>query len=78
MTVIKRLHQPTLFIHGDRDTIVPYTMGQALFDAVDAPKAFYTIPGAGHNDTYDIAGAKYTEVLDQFITFLIPRPLATG
>jgi fermentation-respiration switch protein FrsA (DUF1100 family) len=64
---IKRLHQPTLFIHGDRDTSVPYKMGQTLFEAVDAPKAFYTIPCAGHNDTYDIAGAKYTEVLDQFI-----------
>jgi fermentation-respiration switch protein FrsA (DUF1100 family) len=67
ISVIKRLHQPTLFIHGDQDTIVPYKMGQALFDAMNAPKAFYTIPGAGHNDTYDIGGEKYTEVLDQFI-----------
>ena len=67
MVAIKQLHQPILFIHGDRDTIVPYKMGQALFEAVRAPKVFYTIPGAGHNDTYEIAGAKYTDVLDQFI-----------
>lgn len=67
IATIKRVHQPTLFIHGDHDTIVPYKMGQALFDAANTPKIFYTIPGAGHNDTYEIAGTKYIEVLDRFI-----------
>lgn len=67
VATIKRVNQPILFIHGDHDTIVPYKMGQALFAATTTPKIFYTIPGAGHNDTYEIAGAKYIEVLDRFI-----------
>ncbi len=71
IATIKRLRRPTLFIHGDHDTIVPYKMGRALFGATNAPKVFYTIPGAGHNNTYEIAGAKYIEMLDRFIRAVV-------
>lgn len=64
---ITKVRRPTLFIHGDKDTIVPYKMGRVLFEAVNAPKLFYTVSGAGHNDTYECAGKQYGQVLDRFI-----------
>lgn len=39
---------PTLFIHGDQDNFVPYSMHQELYDASSAEKEILTIEGAGH------------------------------
>ena len=56
---IGRLRSPLLVFHGERDDIVPHRMGKELFDRVPQPKSFYSITGAGHNDTYDVGGAPY-------------------
>jgi len=64
---------PTLFIHGDRDEIVPYEQGQRVFNAAAGPKAFFTIPGATHNDTYVVAGQRYFDRLREFIESM-PAP----
>ena len=39
---------PLLFIHGDRDRIVPISNGEALFEAAPEPKKFLRVPGARH------------------------------
>ena len=59
---------PTLFIHGDSDEIVAYRLGRALFERAKEPKQFYTIPGALHNDTFDVGGEEYFRVLAGFVT----------
>lgn len=43
-----------LFVHGDKDPITPYNLGQGAFAAAPAdwPKAFFTLPGQGHVDPY--------------------------
>jgi fermentation-respiration switch protein FrsA (DUF1100 family) len=41
---------PVLIVHGDRDAVIPFSDGQALFAAARQPKAFVRIPGGGHND----------------------------
>ena len=41
-----------LFVHGDRDPIVPYWSGRLAWDAVPWPKAFVTLEGQGHIDPY--------------------------
>jgi fermentation-respiration switch protein FrsA (DUF1100 family) len=56
---IGRLKSPLLVFHGDRDDIVPHRMGKELFDRAPQPKAFYSIAGAGHNDTYRVGRAAY-------------------
>jgi len=58
---IGRLKSPLLIFHGTRDDIVPHRMGKELFDRAQQPKSFYSIAGAGHNDTYDVGGAPYWE-----------------
>lgn len=43
-------HGPLLQSHGDKDTIVPYHFGKALFQAANEPKIFLELPGHNHND----------------------------
>jgi uncharacterized protein len=69
---IGRITAPILFFHGDLDDIVPYRCGLELFDAAPSPKEFVAIPGAGHNDTYLVAGTSYFDRLRQFIRILPP------
>ena len=58
---------PLLFFHGDRDRTVPHALGQRLFEAAPEPKAFETLPGAGHNDTVQWGGRSYLERIRRFL-----------
>jgi fermentation-respiration switch protein FrsA (DUF1100 family) len=64
---IGRIRCPILIVHGDRDEIVPYQQGRELFAAAHPPKAFYTVRGAGHNDTYVVGGEVYFQRLRELI-----------
>jgi len=61
------IEEPILFIHGDRDEIVPYELGRRLFEATTAEKDFYTIKGAHHNDTYFVGGIEYFDRFERFV-----------
>jgi uncharacterized protein len=47
---IGRYSGPLLQSHGNRDRIVPFAVGQRLFDAAPGTKRFFTIEGGDHND----------------------------
>ncbi len=72
MRKVGRLRAPLLFFHGDRDEIVPWTLGRRLFDAAPEPKAFETLAGAGHNDTLEIGGRPYLERIRHFLDEVAP------
>lgn len=64
---IEDVRAPLLVLHGDQDEIVPFEGGRKLFEAAAEPKRFYTIRGAGHNDTYVVGGPEYFQVLREFV-----------
>jgi fermentation-respiration switch protein FrsA (DUF1100 family) len=64
---IARVNCPVLFLHGDKDEIIDIDLGRRLFEAAADPKSFYTIPGALHNDTYEVGGDAYFRTLSDFI-----------
>ena len=64
---IKKIKVPLLVLHGDRDEIVPFEHGKAVFAAAPEPKKFFSIAGAAHNDTYTIGGESYFSELREFI-----------
>ncbi len=64
---IGQLQVPLLIFHGDRDNIVPQRLGKKLFEQAPQPKQFYSIPRAGHNDTYDVGGEEYWQQWREFI-----------
>ena len=50
---IERISTPLLVFHGDRDAVVPFSLGRRLFEAAQEPKIFETIEGARHSDLFD-------------------------
>lgn len=67
LSKIDSVKLPLLILHGDQDQVVPFSQGQALFEAANQPKTFYTIPGAGHNDSYVVGGRGYFVALRDFL-----------
>ena len=64
---IRDVHAPILIVHGTRDEVVPFRMGQQLFAAAPEPKRFYPIEGAGHNNLMERGGENYLECLQRFV-----------
>ncbi len=70
LSKIGRLNMPLLVLHGERDELIPFAEGQALFEAAAEPKAWHPISGAGHNDTYLVGGDAYFHRLATFVADL--------
>jgi uncharacterized protein len=68
---IRWIRVPKLFIHGDRDDVVPLRLGQELFAASQGIKTFWVVHGAGHNDILQVAGAEYPQRLGAFYESLL-------
>jgi fermentation-respiration switch protein FrsA (DUF1100 family) len=69
---IRWILKPKLFLQGDRDEVIPPRLGQSLYAAAQAPKSFWVIEGAGHNDIVETAGPQYRERLAAFYASLKP------
>lgn len=64
LSKIGRYASPVLQLHGDRDEIIPYELGEQLFAAARDPnKQFVTLRGATHNTipprAFDLALAEF-------------------
>jgi fermentation-respiration switch protein FrsA (DUF1100 family) len=75
---ISRVRAPLLFVHGDRDDIVPLALGRRLYEAAPEPKAFETLRGAGHNDTLEVGGRRYLERIARFLAEVAPPDDRSG
>ena len=64
---VAHLNMPKLFIHGTGDNIIPYTLGRELYKGAAEPKEFYSINGAGHNNTYGVGGEQYFDTIKEFV-----------
>lgn len=52
VTFLNQYRNPVTIIHGDKDSIIPYKLGQKLFESLKTQKIFVTVEGAGHNDLF--------------------------
>lgn len=59
---IKSVNCPLLVTHSSEDEIIPFKMGQMLFDEAKEPKQFVQIRG-GHNDREYLQDSSYREAL---------------
>ncbi len=64
---LKSIHVPILMIHGDQDTIVPFSLGEQVFRAAPEPKSLYVVKGADHNNLTIVGGMPYFARLKQFV-----------
>ena len=47
---IAKVSAPLLIVHGTRDAVVPFALGERLFALANEPKRFVRIDGGGHSD----------------------------
>lgn len=47
---IKFVGAPLLIIHGEKDQVVPFSLGERLYQDAIEPKSLLAIPDAGHNE----------------------------
>lgn len=63
---ITGLNAPLLVLHGEKDGVVPITLGERLFAAAPEPKRFLRIPGGDHMSNLENGGlAAVRAFLDQ-------------
>lgn len=71
LTAVERANIPTLFIHGEKDTVVPPRRAQELYDACKAEKEILIVPDAGHYEAgrvnYDLYFSTVKEFTERFI-----------
>lgn len=67
MAKVPSLTMPVLYIHGVDDDTTAASMTQMLHGASPAPKQLWLVPGAGHNNVADTAGAEYFTKVETFV-----------
>ncbi len=66
-TFISKLHGPILFLHGQKDKLVPVHHGHELFALASEPKQLVIIPSAGHNDMLSADEKTFNDGLEKFL-----------
>lgn len=64
---VARCQRPMLFIHGDRDTFVPFSMMRRLYDAKPGRKEMWITKGTEHAASYLDYPQEYTERVSRFL-----------
>lgn len=62
-----QLKLPTLILHGTKDQVIPFALGEALSRAIPGAR-FVAVKGAGHNDLID-----REEALSALLGFVAPQ-----
>jgi fermentation-respiration switch protein FrsA (DUF1100 family) len=71
---LQSVRVPILVMHGDRDSVIPYTLGRTLFDGIQGSKTFVTIAGGDHNDLAPTDPQAYWAAVERFVQGLPAAP----
>ena len=63
LSKIGDVKMPVLVIHGTRDSVVPFEMGERLYGAAHSPKRFVKVEGAGHHNLSGAGFDQYRQAL---------------
>lgn len=58
---------PVLILHGKRDQVIPFALGQQLFDELRVPKRMFVSERAGHCEIPEVEGGRYVAAVIDFI-----------
>lgn len=64
---VSKSNIPTLFIHGDKDTFVPFEMLDMVYTAASCEKEKLVIPNAEHANAMDVNPELYWATVDAFV-----------
>lgn len=60
---IAHVRAPVLVVHGDRDDLIPATLGRTLWENATSRKRFVLVRGGSHHNTLAIGHALYAQAL---------------
>ncbi|MCA8975461.1 MAG: alpha/beta fold hydrolase [Planctomycetes bacterium] len=63
--------RPLLVCHGTEDSIVPFWVGEALFERAREPKTFHAADGCGHRTAWVHEGGSFERMLVDFFATAI-------
>ena len=61
---VARLECPVWVAHGDRDMVIPVSMGREVYAAAKNKGELLIVPGAGHNELAELGGEDYWRWLE--------------
>lgn len=64
---VRKTEVPILFIHGEEDRFVPFSMMNKLYKAAGGPKMKFTVPGAGHGKSFATDPDGYRDAVYSFL-----------
>ncbi len=64
---VRDVKAPVIVAHSPDDEIIPYSFGQAVYEAASEPKHWYEMHGS-HNEGFIMMGAAYAEGFDEFLS----------
>lgn len=67
VNAVRKSNTPTLFIHGDKDAMIPAQMTKDLYEAASCPKDILIIEGAGHAQAQDKEPETYYGKIKSFL-----------
>jgi fermentation-respiration switch protein FrsA (DUF1100 family) len=76
--ILEREHPPLLIIHGKKDTVVPFSHGDEMYQRALEPKEMLILPRCGHNDICFIASDEYVTALRRFAKSLPHAATTSG
>jgi len=59
---------PVLVLHGKRDQVIPFALGQKLFDGLRVPKQMFVCESGGHCEIPAVEGPRYYDAVVRFVT----------
>lgn len=64
---VKNTDNPILIIHGNKDTVVPYTISQDLYNAYQDKIQYELFDGAEHGMSYIVDKSRYQKIIKDFL-----------
>jgi uncharacterized protein len=59
---------PVLVLHGKRDQVIPFALGQELYDGLRVPKQMFVCESGGHCEIPFVEGDRYYDAVVRFVT----------
>ena len=63
---LNRAGKPTLVMHGRADEVIPFSLGQQLYEELRVEKEFY-VSNAGHSEISAVEGSRFYDTVLRFI-----------
>ena len=65
--IVASLDIPVSVSHGGKDVVIPFRMGQEVYDAAKKKGEWLFVPGAAHSDVRDVGGQQYWDWLTRSV-----------